>query len=244
MIISFMLTGIIQGRKSLWKKVKIEASIMLQTANLPYEALDRHSPDMIHELIQTCEAYPTCNTVCEISDKQFNISFGFISPLYQPSDPSADTLTCYTQLEKDLVYGKNIVGSSHLGSAKQKISNLALGYWNGDYFKCMNQRKASATKWLTVDFEKVERFQTIKLTNLYYENSSLFYLKKGEIYVGNETVTDGDFSAYKLLDSYPDNDDYGTTMTIQLKTPAYGRYLGLLHTSTHEIFYLCYFQVY
>ena len=107
----------------------------------------------------------------------------------------------------------------------------------------MNQFDASGIKWLTVDFEKVERFQTIKLTNL-YSDSTQYYLKKGEIYVGNQTVTNGDFSAYKFLDSYPDNDEKGATMTIQLKTPAYGRYLGILFTATHNHFYFCYFQVY
>ena len=57
-------------------------------------------------------------------------------------------------------------------------------------------------------------------------------------------MTDGDFSAYKFLDSYPDNNESGATMTIQLMAPAYGRYLGLLHTSTHHRFYICYLQVY
>ena len=154
------------------------------------------------------------------------------------------TLNCYTQLEKDLVFGKSIVGHHRLGSPNQIVSNLALGYWNGDYWKCMNQDDSAATtKWLTVDFGKVERFQTIKMTNLFYDYPN-FLLKKGEIYAGNETVTNGDFSAYKFLDSYPDNDKIGTTMTIQLKTPAYGRYFGLLHTSTNRNFYICYLQVY
>ena len=231
-------------RRNPWRKVKIESSIIDKSDDvqyMPYEVLNRRST-MTHELLQSCERNPNCNSVCEISDTQFSISPGLISPFYQRFDDSEDSYTCYSQQGKDLVFGKDIDSSANVGGLVMIPRNLAQGYWNGDMGNCGELIHNTEAKWITVDFGKVERFQTIKLTSSFHSLSD-YFVKKGEIYVGNETLTNGDFSAYKFLDSYPDNTVRGATMTIHLKTPAYGRYLGLLQTSTNHVFVLCYLQV-
>ena len=172
------------------------------------------SPEMSQfQLIQMASQIKSGRLACITTSTTLIVNAGRISPLYK--NQTSDTLTCFTKLPKDLVFGSQISGTKvyAVGGSGRNEMNLIKGLYVGRTDRCCIYETSSQPLWLLVDFGSPRRFSSVAMTAA--TTSNLDYLiKAGDIWIGNSSVSNGDFSGYRRFSSFP---DFASSETKEIK---------------------------
>ena len=109
-------------------------------------------------------------------------------------------------LIKDIVFGSKVTGSiSHLkpNYIRRNEQLLIKGVNMGNPNQCCYYFSTDNLSWLLFDFEEPKKISTVELIALNHNNKD-FWLRTGDIWYGNSSTSNGDFSNFKLFESFPD----------------------------------------
>ena len=179
---------------------------------------------------------------CVLSPTTIQLSVGLISPFYQNS--SEETYTCYTRLHKDLVFGSHLDGTKTFGPGYEhrNETNLSRGFYMGKVHNCCTYITSSAPLWLLVDLGQPKTFTTVTMTGMGGSNPNN-WLGAGNIWYGNSSTSNGDFSGFVLFDSFSDFTAPSETREVQVPNSVTAQFVGIKLNSGFKL-YLCYLQIY
>ena len=183
-------------------------------------------------------AHDWVTSVCILSSTELLLSTVRISPYYESNDVS-NSYVCFTNLPRDLVFGKTIIGPSivHQTNLHKTEQNLVKGFYNGQTGFCSYYISNSVDKWIEVDLGSPQLVTAVSFSTIKYSSSS-FYLKAGDIWIGNSSSVNGDFSTgFDLFASYSDFSN-AEHREIRGQHQMTGRFLGIKQNSG-SIMYMC-----
>ena len=226
-----------------WTKIFVEKSI-IDSRNWLYESIENYDHS-VHDLavIQFLASVEHSEVflACFLTDTQLLLHGSMFNPLYK--NQIQDTYTCYTKMNRDLVFGSSItgMGAYHPATLGRTEQNLMDGHFNGNHDFCLQFDSLQNPKWILINFGQLNTFTTVSITILTY---NFYLLKAGHIWISNSTSVNGDFSIYKHFGSFP---DFTSGQTLNIKNhfgqSCTAQYVGIEQTEGSSMT-ICHLTIY
>ena len=177
----------------------------------------------------SCAKKPFCSIWCHDEIETCILSSIVVSPNYVETSP--DSTKCYTKKRRDLAVG-SISSSSTLWSPDSKSEFSADGIFLKD-FGLTFKTKLLKLPWVLYNLKKPATIYEIIVSTSMPPQSC----KEIEIRIGNDLVTNEDFSAYESLDNIKNTCDqyqYNPLMYFTPSSPMKGQFIVLIRHGNKE----------
>ena len=221
-----------------WYKIFLEKTLI--EPRLESEIIQSISNVGTTTILQVASSFDWVLLACILSSTELLLMNKRVSPLYK--NATEDAYKCFTVLPKDLVFGSVIDGSKIYTWTARNEQNLIKGLYLGDLNQCCKFDVQDSPPWLVVDFGQPKTFQTVSLTSGRHSSLNSYQIKEGKIWIGNSSMSDGDFSNFNLFATFPDFDN-GETKVFTSPVQINARYVGIKQNKVEGIF-ICYWEVY
>lgn len=222
---------------NLWKKVIVD-DLHFQNSNSP-SILGTSALLPLHCGV-SCDQNPDCTAWCH-DGQTCSLTNFLISPLHVATYVG-DTKTCFTNLERDFIFGSSVTYSAtHPGYPTKTPSNFVRGIFdNCATSTCSSTPTTAINPWMLFDFGDVKQIREVRImTQNYVYAADLAH--GAQIKIGNSLpVTDGDFSAFRNFGELPNPVVEFTVYVVKRDRPMKGRYLSIQKQGNPTMMTLCY----